>query len=226
MKVVFFGHAAVGLESEDGTRLLVDPFETGGLAGTITYDPIDWEADWVLCTHEHADHSAVGAVAGRPERVGERERAGSFEIERFAFDHDEYGGERFGGSVDVVSISVDGRRVVHASDIGQSAGGALPENLRGPDVLFVPTGGFYTAGPGQAFEWVRRIRPRCVVPTHYDTAGVELPLFGLEAFLAYFDDPIELGSTALRIPDALPERRGVCVVMEPLCVPSVSEAGS
>lgn len=223
MELAFFGHAAVGIESRDGTRLLVDPFETGGLAGAITYDSIRWEADWVLCTHDHADHSAVGAVAGRPKRVGERVRVGPFEIGRFPFDHDEYDGERFGGSVDVVSISVDGYRIVHASDVGQSAGGSLPAELREPDVLFVPTGGFYTAGPAQAFEWVRRVRAQCVVPTHYDTAGIELPLFGLEAFLAYFDDSIELGSASLRIPDELPERRGVCVVMDPLCVPSVSE---
>ena len=61
MKLTYYGHASFGVELDDGTRLLFDPFITPNeLARDIDIDAI--EADYVLLTHGHADHVADAAA--------------------------------------------------------------------------------------------------------------------------------------------------------------------
>lgn len=220
MRVSYFGHAAVGLETSAGTRLLVDPYESGGLRGGIEYDPIRWEADFVVCTHGHADHSAVDALpVPRPERV-ERGVHGPFRIRRFRYVHDEYDGERFGDRVDVLRIDIEGRSVVHLSDVGESPGGAVPSELRRPDVAFVPTGGLYTIGACQAWEWIGQLSPRAVVPVHFSTRATDLGLHPLDVFVAHTDRFDRVGRSLLEIPEDLPAEPRTGVGLEPRCLPS------
>jgi len=74
---------------------------------------------------------------------------------------------------------------VHASDVGQSPSADVIERLEGPDVMLVPCGGFYTIGAAQAWEWVRRLRPRMIVPIHYKTRWCHLPLMDETVFRGY-----------------------------------------
>ena len=54
MKATFHGHAVVSLETEDGTKLLFDPFINGNEACDLKVDTV--EADYILVTHAHSDH--------------------------------------------------------------------------------------------------------------------------------------------------------------------------
>lgn len=56
MKITYYGHATIGIETK-GTHLLIDPFITPNeLAKHIDVDQIP--ADYVLLTHGHYDHVA------------------------------------------------------------------------------------------------------------------------------------------------------------------------
>lgn len=215
--LTYYGHGCLGLASEDGTQLIVDPFESGGLRGKIQYEPLPDPADYVVCTHAHDDHSAIDAIPGSRPIVVDRGKAGPFHVARDPFDHDEYGGERFGGRVDMVRIEVEGRTVVHASDIGQSPGPALPDRLRGADVLAVPVGGFFTAGAAQAWEWCRRLAPQVVVPVHYGTPSCELPLHPIAPFLGYGSDVRRPGRSYFELGDRLATFQSSIVVLTPVC---------
>ncbi len=180
-----WGHAAVTVQAAGGETLLVDPFAHGSLGGTLQYPAIDAKHDWVIATHEHADHSAFSAVAG--ERVGRNaDEAGPFRFLRTPVPHDEYGGRRFGGSVDLLEIQVDGYRILHLSDVGASPRSDWIARHRGVDIALAPVGGFYTIGAAQAEEWVRLLGARTAIPIHHATPWCTLPLRKRDLFLARF----------------------------------------
>ncbi|MEM1349340.1 MAG: MBL fold metallo-hydrolase, partial [Myxococcota bacterium] len=108
-----------------------------------------------------------------------------------------------GGSVDMLEVRADALSVVHASDVGQSPPAQLIERLEGPDVLLVPCGGFYTIGAAQAWEWVRRLRPKVIVPIHYKTRWCHLPLRDETVFRGYASaiGRIDARSEVVEMPD-------------------------
>lgn len=201
MEARFYGHAAVMLTGEEGTSLLIDPYNPGGFDGAIAYPPIEDEPDAVVCSHDHLDHCAVDDLVNDPVRLEGDARFGPFEVRRHSAYHDEYGGRRRGGAVDILEIRVDGLCLVHLSDVGHSPSPDLVESLAGCDVVFLPVGGYYTIGAAQGFEWWRRLAPRRVVPVHYGTDRCGLPIRPRRIFDTYApratperDSRVELGS--------------------------------
>lgn len=182
----FLGHAAMRLRARDGTTLLIDPYNPGGFGGRMGYAPIPYRADAVVCSHGHADHAALGDLKNTPHLMQGDEVFGPFAVRRHRACHDEYGGRRRGGAVDILEICVDGRRVVHLSDVGHSPTPELVEALRAPDMLCVPVGGNFTIGAAQAFEWWQRLGPRRCVPIHAKTPRCGLDLLPSTIFEAYF----------------------------------------
>jgi L-ascorbate metabolism protein UlaG (beta-lactamase superfamily) len=171
----------------------VDPFGDMSAAAArglqFDYPPIEGvTADLVLVTHEHGDHNAANAVGGSP--VVLRSTAGRLEsplgeVVGVASEHDDVAGTARGPNT-VFCFSLDGLRICHLGDFGQSA--LRPEQreaIGAVDVLFVPVGGGPTIGGAAAAELVRSLAPRLVVPMHYRTAAVnflEPPDEFLEAF--------------------------------------------
>jgi L-ascorbate metabolism protein UlaG (beta-lactamase superfamily) len=187
----FLGHAAVRLTASDGTRLVIDPFVAGGFGGKIGYASIEEPAEFVWATHQHADHAAYDQVPGDPAVIQEPGRYGPFKLQTWTLAHDEYGGRRRGGMVDVTRVDVDGRSVVHLSDVGQSVPGRVPDAFRRPDVLLATCGGYYTIGAAQAWEWSARMGARVTIPIHYKTSRCGLPIRSREPFLAHWLCPRE-----------------------------------
>lgn len=218
MHARFLGHGAVLLTAEEGTDLLIDPFNPGGFGGKMAYRPIDHRADAVVCTHEHLDHSAVGDLPNEPERLsGENESFGPFEVRRLRAAHDEYGGRRRGGNVDILRIDLEGLRVVHLSDVGHSPRPDLIEAIGRPDMVFLPVGGYFTIGACQGFEWWRRLAPRWVVPVHYRNRSCRLPLAERRVFESYLRTPaIARGSHVELESDMITFDKSV-VLLNPAC---------
>mgnify|MGYP003307769180 CR=1 FL=1 len=53
-KLDFYGHATFGLTTDDGTRIIIDPFFGENPWTDVEVDKV--EADYVFCTHGHFDH--------------------------------------------------------------------------------------------------------------------------------------------------------------------------
>ena len=66
MKVKWLGHASFLLTSDDGPRVVIDPY--GPVEG-LNYEPINETAEIVTVSHGHGDHNNVDAVKGSPELV-------------------------------------------------------------------------------------------------------------------------------------------------------------
>ena len=177
MRVEWHGQSAFTLTGGD-TKVFIDPFgDMSGLAADrgLKFDYPAIEADDVdllLITHEHVDHHGTDGIAGDPEVL--RSTAGKLEspigeVVAIASEHDDVAGTERGPNT-IFAFDLDGVRVAHFGDFGQSA--LRPEQaavLEGIDLLFLPVGGGPTIGAEQAQEIVEALAPRWVVPMHYRT---------------------------------------------------------
>ncbi len=176
MRVDWYGQAAFRLRGREAT-VFIDPFgDTSGLAARgikFEYPAIDGvDADLLLVTHEHADHNGVEAIGGDPAVL--RSTAGRLEspvgeVVAIASEHDEAAGTERGPNT-IFVFGLDGVRVAHFGDFGQSALRDEQAAAIGQvDLMFLPVGAGPTIGPEQAAAIIERLTPRWVVPMHYRT---------------------------------------------------------
>src|SRR5579884_4026830 len=180
LTITFHGHACFVLEA-DGHRAIIDPFLTGNPAADISLDRLP-RVDAVLLSHGHGDHLGDGvaiAVRDRATLVGTYELA-MFCQARGATVHAMHigGGHAFPfGHVKLVPAfhggrveTMGGRTVYHCGDTAltvemQLLAGAV-------DAMLVPIGDNYTMGIADAVRAVEFVRPRVVIPMHYNTFEV------------------------------------------------------
>ncbi|HEY3765834.1 MAG TPA: MBL fold metallo-hydrolase [Gaiellales bacterium] len=200
MNIRWHGQSAYTLTGSDHV-VAIDPFGDLGalMAGRrrFEYPPVpQHDAHLLLVTHEHADHNAVEAITGSPQVV--RSTAGRFEspvgeVVAIASEHDDEAGTSRGPNT-IFVFSLDGVRVCHFGDFGQSALRPQQRDAIGAvDLLIVPVGGGPTIDAAQAAEITRALDPRWVVPMHYRTPAIDF-LEPADAFLALFDEVETAGS--------------------------------
>lgn len=190
--LTWLGHGTWLLDI-DGRRVLIDPFLTGNPAASMTADAV--AADFMLISHGHGDH--VGDAVEIARRTGALVIA-TYEItewlsgqgvtnvhamntggsRRFPFGtlkltiahHSSMlpNGANGGNPVGFLLTRADGRKLYHAADT------ALFYDMKligdeGIDLALLPIGDNYTMGPDDALRAVQLVRPKVVIPTHYDT---------------------------------------------------------
>ena len=188
MQITFIAHATFLFELSDGRRIILDPYQGDTFRGRFRYPPFVTKVDFAVITHEHIDHNYVGDLEGTPVIVRNDWRDGGLCITSHFAWHDKFGGTKFGGGVLMKVIEADGLRIAHLGDCGEILTDAQIESLGRIDVLFIPTGGFYTIDGDEAADLARRIGARTTIPCHYGSPLCSLPIEGPERFLAHFDD--------------------------------------
>jgi L-ascorbate metabolism protein UlaG (beta-lactamase superfamily) len=188
MTIRWFGQSAYLLTGTSG-RIAIDPFGEA-LQGRAWYPRIEGlEAELLLVTHEHGDHNGVEVVGGDPQLI--RSTTGTFEspfgtVVGVASEHDEVAGTKRGPN-SIFVFELDGLRIAHFGDFGQSA--LRPEQraaIGDVDVLIVPVGAGPTIGGDQAATIARELNARLVIPMHYRTPAIDF-LETEEAFVAAMD---------------------------------------
>ena len=179
MQMQWYGHSCFLLTSGEGVRILTDP-----CAPTTGYRLRDIETDAVTSSHAHYDHNYFVAAAGSPAIIN---TPGAHAIHGVTVTgiptfHDNAGGSERGSNT-VYVIRMDGLRIVHLGDLGHLPDAAACAAIGTPDVLLIPVGGTYTLDAGGACETVGLLKPRIVVPMHYQTSALAFPLDPVEPFL-------------------------------------------
>lgn len=181
MKVQWLGHAAFLITSEDGVRIITDPYAPDE---RLTYGPIDAAADIVTVSHEHRDHNNVATVKGNPEVVRDpgRRQVKGVDILGVSTFHDARSGGQRGGNT-IFRLTVDGVKVCHLGDLGHPLGESQAEELAPVDVLLVPVGGYYTIDAALATRVCDLLNPRVVIPMHFRNPECDFPIADVEPFL-------------------------------------------
>lgn len=182
MKIRFLGHASFLITSDQGTRVITDPYRSGCFDGGIGYGPITEEADIVTISHEHDDHNET-SINGRPEfvRGPGRHKAKGISIEGTPTFHDAGSGQDRGKNT-AFKILMDGMDIVHLGDLGHTLSADDVTKIAPVDVLFVPVGGYFTIDAQSADKVIKDLQPKVVIPMHFKTDKCGFPIAPVDDF--------------------------------------------
>jgi len=179
MKIKWLGHAAFAITSKSGDAIITDPYT----AGTVGYRGINVKADIVTVSHQHDDHNDTKSLAGKPQVIdkkGEYEVSG-IKIKGIPCFHDESGGKERGNNI-IFVYEIDGIRIAHLGDLGHALSKEQLDKMGRIDILLIPVGGYFTIDAGMATEVANQISPKVVIPMHYKTELVNLPIVSVDDF--------------------------------------------
>ena len=194
--LTWHGHSCFTLETDDGTRVMFDPWLDENPVADIKAADVE-KLDYILVSHGHSDHFAdcvalarrtgatvvstfelvafvqkQGAENGHGMNIG-----GAFQfpfgkvkltpaLHTGSIAGDDEGAFTTDCSGFLVTLS-NGTRLYHAGDTALITDMQL---LRGQvDVALLPIGDNFTMGPEDAARAVEFIEPKTVVPMHYNT---------------------------------------------------------
>ena len=170
MKVKWLGHAAFLITSDEGVRIVTDPYQPGVYG--LEYGSIKDKADIVLVSHEHDDHNYVAGVPGNPQviRGAGSHQANGIDFKGIACYHDESGGKERGENT-IFCFTVNGVKLCHLGDLGHDLDTDRVNAIGDVDVLMIPVGGSFTIDASGADR----------VITHAESAGNLMSLSLLSA---------------------------------------------
>jgi L-ascorbate metabolism protein UlaG (beta-lactamase superfamily) len=195
-KLTFHGHSAFELVTSAGYKLLFDPWLDGNPAADIRVDDIE-TADYILVSHGHGDHFAdvidiakktdatvlatyelvahclsEGVKSGHGMSVG-----GGY---RFPFGYAKLTPAIHGPDVEGAEgittvphgwwVDLGDARFYHAGDTALTMDMHLLADR--VDIALLPIGDNFTMGPEDAARAVEMIKPRVVIPMHYNTFDI------------------------------------------------------
>ena len=189
MIITCIGHAKFLLELENGMRIVTDPYDD-----SCGYKVEPMQAEAVLVSHGHHDHSAVETVSGVQcvvDAAGEHALAPDVKVRAVACWHDDAQGQKRGANLMFV-VEAEGLRVAHLGDLGHMPTEAQLRQVGAVDVLMLPVGGFFTIDAPTAKKVAEAMQARVVLPMHYRTAAnAGWPIAPVEDFLALYDQGAE-----------------------------------
>jgi L-ascorbate metabolism protein UlaG (beta-lactamase superfamily) len=193
LNLTFLGHACFLLD-DSKHRVIIDPFIKGNPLAKMSVDDI--KADFILLTHGHGDHlgdtvelakknnatlitnfelatycssKGVKNTAGLHIGGGATFPFGSIKL-TIAHHGSTLGSELgYGGNPVGFIIRMDGKVVYHAGDTGLFMDMKLIGELDKIDMALLPIGGYFTMDVNDAAKAVDFLKPRKVIPMHYDT---------------------------------------------------------
>jgi L-ascorbate metabolism protein UlaG (beta-lactamase superfamily) len=191
VSITWLGHSAFFLDI-DGHPLLFDPFLTNNPLAAASADEVD--AELILLSHAHGDHLGdtvdiarrTGAkvvsnaeIANWMTRNGVNAHAqntgGSYNHgfvtvkQTIAFHSSSFPDGSYGGDPNgFIVTTTSGVRLYFAGDTALFSDMQLIGDER-LDVAILPIGDNFTMGPDDALKAVNLLRPRIVIPMHYNT---------------------------------------------------------
>jgi L-ascorbate metabolism protein UlaG (beta-lactamase superfamily) len=192
VNITWIGHSAFLIEGND--RILVDPFFINNPSTEITPDQIS--CDMICVTHGHSDHLGDAVAIAKRQKIpvlsivelstyfdkmkcqtvgfniGGTAKVRNTKVTMTQATHscgaDADGLDGAAGSPAGFIIE-SGKTIYHAGDTGVFGDMALIGSMHQIDVALLPIGGFYTMDAIHAAKAVELLKPKMVIPMHYNT---------------------------------------------------------
>jgi L-ascorbate metabolism protein UlaG (beta-lactamase superfamily) len=187
--VKWLGHAAFEIEIAD-KRVLIDPFLKENPLSPLKPEDLQ-HIDIIVITHDHGDHF------GDSIEIAKKHNSTVVSVYETANKASSEGvqnciGMNIGGTVKIDGLSItltpafhsmssnpcgavlsDGKTsIYHAGDTTVFHDMRIIRQLYKPSIALLPIGGFYTMGPREAALAVALVKPKIVIPMHYNTFDV------------------------------------------------------
>ena len=187
----WLGHSAFSLDVDDHP-ILIDPYLTDNPLAAAQADQV--AAEYILLSHAHGDH--VGDtidIAGRTgatvvcnfemgnwmlnkgvENVAQGNPGGTFDGGFFsakwtiAHHSSSFPDGSYGGQPNGFIITAGGKKLYFAGDTAYFIDMEVIGEV-GLDVAFLPIGDLFTMGLDDSIRAIKTLRPKDVVPMHYNT---------------------------------------------------------
>jgi L-ascorbate metabolism protein UlaG (beta-lactamase superfamily) len=218
MKIKWYGHACFRIEG-DGIAIVTDPY-TPEVAGL---DPVDEPADVVIMSSvTDRFHSEASMVPGNPEILNALEIAGRglVEVNGVVFEAlPTMESRKYKESPDenaIYRFELEDMSILHLGDLGNPLTDEQLARLRGRvDILLALTGGPPTIELDDLDWAIEEIRPRVVIPMHYQKPKLKLDILPLEAFTSRYQEDVvtRVGATDVEMSfDTLPRTLRIYVL--------------
>ena len=184
MEITWYGHSCFRLTERNYATVVTDPFDNK----SIGYSALKLKSDIVTVSHDAPGHNNVEAVKGAAHVIdgaGEFEIGGVF-VTGVSTDGGGSGkqkGRDASARNTIYVFDYDGITVAHLGDLKQTPTQSEIESLGTINVALVPVGGGGGLNAAKAAEVISLIEPNLVVPMHYATPAVKLPLDTLNKFV-------------------------------------------
>lgn len=192
MKLKYLSHSAFQITTEEGLRILIDPFFDGNPNSPVKSDEVF--ADIIILTHAHGDHLGDAKKIARAynsqiisvnelgiilEQQGfnthKMHIGGSHEFPfgkvKFTIAHHgsmtdemQYAGEPAG-----VLLFIEDKIIYHTGDTGLFLDMKLIGEINKIDYMLLPIGDNFTMGIDDAVRAVEFVNPAVAIPMHYNT---------------------------------------------------------
>ena len=195
MRLTNLGHSAFIVE-EEGFKAIIDPFISGNSLSKVKVEDINGLTH-IFITHGHGDHIGDGIELAKTNDalvIANAEISGFLSSKgvkthamhiggRYKFD---FGivkltpalhgsgipteeGMIYGGNPCGFVIEVNNKKIYHAGDTALFSDMKLIGERHPIDLAFLPIGDNFTMGPEDAATAVEFLKPKTVVPIHYNT---------------------------------------------------------
>ena len=187
MKISWYGQSLFQIitkpHKNSEIKIVIDPFdESLGLRVPRL------EADILLITHHHHNHSKVKSVGGDPFLI---EGAGEYEIKdifiRGISSPQDESKEKKGGENTIYTIESEGIKICHLGAFNQK--GLSEEQLDKigeVDILMIPVGGDYIISAKEVPKIMSQLEPHVTIPMNYALPRLKIKLDSLDKFLKAF----------------------------------------
>lgn len=208
MILTWLGHSCFLLETRNGKKVLMDPFDS-----TLGISPFKGSVDIVTISHNHFDHNYTKELnpgfltLNTPSTYEDSD----IKIQGFLTYHDNVNGYKRGENV-IFTYEADNFKICHLGDLGHMLKDELIDLIGDLDVLLIPIGSNFTLDAEIAYKLCKKVQSKVVIPIHYKTPHLAFPGEGIEKFIALMKNAMNLNSNILDLNDILPDKNQVKIL--------------
>lgn len=195
MKLRYFSHSAFEITTDNGKKILIDPFLDNNPTSPVKSDEVD--ADYIILSHAHSDHigdafkigkrcdstficvnELANYCADKGFKAHNMHIGGgyNFDFGRVKFTIAHHGSQtpdgKYAGEPAGILLTAGGKTVYHTGDTALFYDMKLIGEMNKIDYMLAPIGDNFTMGIEDAVKAVEFVRPKTVIPMHYNTFPV------------------------------------------------------